>query len=116
AAMHPPQRAADGERRVEAARRILRDEGDARAADAVELLVAERREIVAVEDDLACRDGATRRHQPEEGPGGDALATAGLANDPARLAWRHVDRHVLHDGRAADGACESLHRDDRHTT
>ena len=88
---------ADREHRVQRAHRVLQDHGDLAAADALHLALALREEIVAVEQDLAADDARRRpRREPHQAQARHALAGAGLADEPERLALAHGERHAVH--------------------
>lgn len=78
--------AADPLERVEAGHRVLEDHGDVMAPDPAELLLGEREQVVAVEEDLAAAvDAGRRRVEAQYGERGGRLPAAGLADDGERL-------------------------------
>src|SRR5262249_34426130 len=92
----------DGERRIQTRHRFLEDHADAIAAYSLHLGFGQLRQVGAVEDDAPTVDAARRRRQqPHDRHRGYALAAAGLAYQPDRLAGRHLERHILDDGKAA---------------
>ena len=87
---------ADRQHRVEAGHRLLKDHRDAMTAQALHLLLGERRELLALELDRARGDATgLRRDQPQDRHGRHRLAAAGFAHDAQRLAARHVERHAV---------------------
>src|ERR1700716_407255 len=83
---------ADAIDRIEAARRILKDHGDARAAHRFKHAGRRAHEVATLEQDLAA-DTGTDAEQAERGEPGHALARARFAHQPDRLAAlnRQVD-------------------------
>ena len=95
--------AADRHQRVQRCHRLLEDHRDRVAADVLHRAFAQLQQIDAGKADRAA-DDAPRRvgHETQDRQRGDALAAAGLADDPQRLAGAHrigdpVDRP--HDAR-----------------
>ena len=85
----------DGNHRVERGARALRDHGDPRAADLPHLLLAQHREIAAVEHDGAGVESAGRADQPQDRRRGHGLAGARLADQPQDLARRTSTAHGI---------------------
>ncbi len=84
--------APDGEHRVQARHRVLEDHRDLPAPDVPHLLVGEL-DQVAIAEERAAGGHATRPGQdPHQRQRGHALAAAGLADDPERLARGDVER------------------------
>ncbi len=87
---------ADGEKRIEGGHRILKDHGDAIAADVGELALGEREQIAAFENGAAAGDFARRlRDQAENGEAGDAFAGAAFADDAERFAGLDFKRNAI---------------------
>ena len=87
---------ADRQRRVEAGQRVLEDEPDLLAAQLAHVLGAELQQVDAVEQDRAGDDLAGRvGHEPGDRQRRDALAAAGLADQPERLAVADVEADVV---------------------
>ena len=82
----------DGEHRVQARHRVLEDHRDVAAADLPQLGVRKLEKVAVLEHRRARGDLAGAREDAEEREGGDALAAAGLADDPECLARRDVER------------------------
>jgi hypothetical protein len=61
------------------------------AAQPPQLAVLQPQQIAALEARAARLDAAGARQQAKQRQRGDALAAAGLANDPERLAGRDVE-------------------------
>ena len=89
--------AADRERRVEVAHRLLRHVGDPRAAQLVDRLDVGTDQLDAVEHDRAAEDLAGRRQQAEHGERRLGLARAGLTDEADDLAAVDGERHVVDD-------------------
>ena len=61
------------------------------------LVLGEREEVAALEEDLPADDAPGRRgDEPHDGERAHALAAAGLADQGHRLARAHVPRHAVH--------------------
>ncbi len=71
--------------RVKRGERVLEDHRDVVAADQPQLLGAHLGEVAPLEGDPPRDLGVVRPGQAEDGEVGDALARAGLADDPERL-------------------------------
>ena len=85
--------APDREHRVQARHRVLEDHRDLPAADVPQLLVGELRSGRDPRKSALPAVDATRPGRiPSSASDGDALAAAGLADDPERLAGRDVER------------------------
>jgi hypothetical protein len=94
----------DRQQRVEVARRVLEDHGDAAAAQAAHRLFRQAEHILALEQDGAGHDARWRcLVQPQQAARQHRLAAAGLADDAQRLAGlqRQVDA-VEHVQRAVE--------------
>ena len=90
------QLVADPIDRVERGHRLLKDHAEAVAAHVPHLLVRERREIGAVEPDVARGDARDRlRQKPHDRECGDALAAAGFADQAQNLALAERKAHLL---------------------
>src|SRR5262249_18003485 len=89
--------AVHGEHGVEGSHRVLKDHGDAVAADIADLIVVHLQDVIALEGDFAIDDLAGWRgdeaHQRERRNG---LAAAGLAHDAERFAGHQVERDTIH--------------------
>ncbi|MNY00831.1 hypothetical protein D3C86_1333400 [compost metagenome] len=88
---------ADREDGVERGHGVLRDQGDAVAADLAHLGLGEREQVLALEEDLAADDlalGACDEAHDREG--GDALAAAGFADDAEDLARLDLEVDAVH--------------------
>ena len=84
---------ADREDRVQRGHRLLEDHRDVVAADLRHRVLVERREVLAVEDDVrAGLDAAGRVDELHDRERGDGLAASGLTDDAERAALR--DREV----------------------
>ncbi len=82
---------ADGEHGVQRAHRVLQDHRHLAAADPLHLALGLGEEILAVQQDLATQDACGRpRHQPDDAEARHALARAGFADEPQRLALADV--------------------------
>ena len=87
---------ADRQHRIEAGHRLLEDHRDAMAAQALHLLLAQRRELLALELDRARGDAAgLGRDQAQDRERRHRLAAARFAHDAQRLAARQVERHAV---------------------
>ena len=83
---------ADRHDRVERGHRLLEDHRDLVAADAAHLLLRKAGEILAAIEQLAADDAAgALGEQPDDRERGHALAAAGLADQPERLAILDVE-------------------------
>lgn len=81
---------------IQAGHGILKDHGDAVAADFAELLLGKLEEVDVVEEGLATFDSARRlRDEAEEGVTGNGLAGTGFADDADGLAFLDAERDVL---------------------
>ena len=87
---------ADPHDRVERAHRLLEDHRHLRAADAVEVGLAQRHQVLAIQQDLAGGDARLRRQHAEDGAQRHALAGARLPDDPERIASGDLERHPVH--------------------
>jgi hypothetical protein len=100
---------ADAQGGVESHHGVLGDETDERAAVLTELPVADRRDVVAAEQDATADDATAGGKQTEGGVGGRGLARARLADQRHDLAGADREGQVLdHDalaplGTEADG-------------
>ncbi len=97
--------AADPHHRVERAHRFLEDHRHLRPADPVQVGLAQRHQILSVQQDLSGSDPCLRRQHAEDGSQGHALAGAGLPDQPERVARGDLERHSVHcaDHAAAAG-------------
>ena len=87
---------ADGQRRVQAGQRVLEDEPDLLAPQLAHVLGAELQEVDPVEQDRARDDPAGRiRDEPRDRQRRDALAAAGFADQPERLAVADVEADIV---------------------
>jgi hypothetical protein len=97
---------ADRNDRIPGGGRLLRHVGDARAAHATHLGLAEPAEVAPLEDHRAGHDFDARRQEPQERERADRLPAAGLSDEPDHLPRRERERepvHHAHDvARAAD--------------
>src|ERR1700682_386016 len=103
--MHPKRLAdlaADGQHRIQARHRLLKDHLNVVAADGAHLALGELQQILSLEADGA-RDLARRLgDEPHQRHRGDRLAAAGFTNNGQGLAF--VDM----EGDAVDGAVDTL--------
>ena len=82
--------------RVEGGHGLLKDHGDAVAADAAHLGLGQLHQVLPLEQDLAAGDPARRGgDETHDGVGGDALAAAGLAHQAQGLAGQNGQAHVV---------------------
>jgi hypothetical protein len=88
---------ARGEHGVEAGDGLLGDVGDAAAPVAVDVRLVEGREVGPVEKARAGAHRRARGGHAQDRRDGHGLATAGLADDPQRLAGSQVEAHVVDD-------------------
>ena len=97
---------ADGLGRVQRRRRVLEDDGDAPAAQGLQLRRTHPGDIRTVEGD-APANLRLRRQQAQRGEAGDAFAAATFADEAERLAWPDVEVDaVYHADHAAAARCE----------
>ncbi len=94
---------ADGEKRIERGHRVLKDHGDAVAADVGELALRKRKQIAAFENGMAA-DNLSRglRNEAENCQAGDAFAGTAFADDAERFAGLNIQRN------AVDGADDAV--------
>ena len=88
---------ADGAHRIERAARVLRDQADHRAADAVEPLLRPARDVGAVQTDGAALDPAVAGQQAEHGLRRRGLARAGFAHQRHHLARLDLEGDAMDD-------------------
>ncbi|MNL36441.1 hypothetical protein D3C87_1585220 [compost metagenome] len=87
---------ADREHGVERGHGVLRDQGDAVAADLAHLGLGEAQQVLALEEDRAADDLALgARHQPHDRQGSDALAATGFAYDAEDLALLDLEVNAV---------------------
>ena len=93
----------DRHRRVERRHRVLEDHADLVAPDVPHLVVGERGDLPAVQQDLAAGDVAAGRQQLHDRQRGHRLAAAGLADDAEAFAGFQAQADALQrvHGRAA---------------
>ena len=108
---------ADGEDRVEGGHRLLKDDGDAIAAQGRELGFAEGSQLDAVEPDRTVQDAAGRGDEVEQRKCQDRLARSALAHDAEGAAAREpvgdaVEGHKRARARG-EGDGELLDREER---
>ena len=97
---------ADGKNRIERGHRLLEDHRDLVASDLAHLLVTELEQILAAVDDLAADNFPRRRRdQPHDRQRSDALAAAGLADQPKSLALVDLEANAV-DGAYFAFRCE----------
>jgi hypothetical protein len=104
------QLVADRVDRVQARHRLLEDHGDLPAADREHVLLAQRADVAALEQDAAAVEAPRRaRDQLHGAHRGHALAAAGLADHGERLPGEERHVHAVHrlDARAAGGVVEA---------
>ena len=90
---------ADREHGIERTGRILRDQADLRAADAVQPALRPARNVGAVEQDLAAFDAPVIGEQADDRLRRGGLAGAGFAHQRHHLARLDRERHLMHDPR-----------------
>jgi hypothetical protein len=81
----------DGEHRIERTHRLLKNHGNAAAADGTHGAGRAFGEVDAVEQDRAVETGKVVRQQPQDRKAGDGLAAAAFADDADALARRDVE-------------------------
>src|SRR5262249_27861816 len=84
------------EQRVQRRHRILKDHGDAPAADAAQLTLALLRQVLALERHTAAHDASGPRQEPDDRETGGGLAAARLADEPEGLALLEREADALH--------------------
>ncbi|OPZ56040.1 MAG: hypothetical protein BWY91_00649 [bacterium ADurb.BinA028] len=82
---------ADPHERIEVAHRVLRHQPDPRATHGDELLLGQRADIAAVEENAPAGDDRVVRQEAVHRRSGGALARPGLADDGNGLADAHVE-------------------------
>ena len=107
----------DGEDRIERAHRLLKDHGDAPAANGAHLAGAAGGKIDPVKMDRAVEAGKIVRQQSQDRKPGDGLAAAALADDADALARRNVEIDLAgclpHAVRGLEAHAEAAHRHQR---
>ncbi|SCB34453.1 hypothetical protein GA0061099_1005182 [Bradyrhizobium yuanmingense] len=103
---------ADGQHRVERARRILEDHGDAPAPDLIELGGRRAENLAPVEPHRA-RDLRMARQQPQRGEPGHRFAGAGLADEADGLALLQGNVDAAQDRHAIEADAQVLDADQR---
>ena len=105
---------ADGQHRIERRQRLLRDEGDVLAEQALPLCRRHRDEIVAAERQAASGHGKARRQHLRNGAADHRLAGAGLADQSEHLSGlereiqivQHRRHFAVERGRDGEIACD----------
>ena len=87
---------ADGEHRIEAGHRLLKDHRDAIAANVAHLRQRQVEQVPTVEHDLTSGDAARWRHQTHHRQRQHRLAAAGLTDDAERAATTDRDVDAIH--------------------
>ena len=85
--------AADADRRVERAGRVLVDHGHGVRAQPAQVARAQPQHVVAVQGDRAAGHAAVSGQVADDGQGGGGLAAAGFADQPVGLAAGDRKRH-----------------------
>ena len=99
---------ADAQRRIERRHRLLKNHGDAIAADGADFGIVELEQVATLEQHLAGLDPARRRRdQAHDGQGRHALARSRLADDGDGLAFGNVEGDLIDRGQAAALAVEA---------
>jgi len=94
--------AADREHWIQCRAGLLKHEPDAAAADAVQVVFAQREEVAFVEHDASSGDPARRPHQAQDGERRHRLSTAGFAHEAQRFTGADPEAHPVdrHHGSA----------------
>ena len=87
---------ADGQHRVERGHRVLVDHGDLVAAQLAQLFRAAVDQRLPLKDDVALVDLAVAAQVVDQAVGHRALAAAGFAHQPERLAAMNIKRDAAH--------------------
>ena len=92
---------ADRVDRVQRRHRVLEDHRDLLAAHAAHLALRQRHQVAAAVVDRALEERVALRHQPHHAHHRDALARAGLADDPEHLVGPERERDAVDGGDVA---------------
>ena len=92
---------ADGDHRVQRVHRALEHDRDLAPAQHLQLLLAQRQQVVALEQHLAGGHPPRRLQQPGRGIGQSGLAAAALPREAEHLASFERERDVVHGSQRA---------------
>src|SRR5690606_9239756 len=88
---------ADLEHGVQRGQRILEDDRDRLAADLAQFGKAERRQLLTAQHDAAAGNAEAWAKEAQHGQHGQALARAGLSDNPENLVLIDVEGDVAHE-------------------
>ena len=86
----------DGEARIQAGNRILKNHGHIPPHHAAALLGIQAQQIVAIESHRACLNPPGKGNQAHQGQHADAFAGAGLAHHSQHLTRLQLDMDIFH--------------------